>query len=53
MSQGEKVKNPKGKKKVPGCWKSLAGRMEEEVPDKYKVEESKKGAFKGRGNPSE
>ena len=29
-------------------WKSLAGRMEEEVLDKYKVEESKKGAFKGR-----
>ena len=27
--------------------------MGEEVPDKYKVEESKKGAFKGRGNPSE
>ena len=24
------------------CWKSLAGRMEEEVLDKYKVEESKK-----------
>ena len=32
-------------------WKNLAERMEEEVLDKYKVEESKKGAFKGRGNP--
>ena len=26
-------------------WKKLAGRMEEEVLDKYKVEESKKEAF--------
>ena len=34
-------------------WKSLAGRMEEEVLDKYHVEESKKGAFKGSGNPLE
>ena len=84
MSQGDKVKRPRGKKKVPGwsieemkgradiavkedteemerwrslnqsemdlCWKSLAERIEEEVLDKYKVEESKKGAFKGRGN---
>ena len=34
------------------CWKNLAERMEEEeVPDKYKVEESKNGTFKGRGNP--
>ena len=30
--------------------KNLAERMEEEVLDKYKVEESKRGAFKGRGN---
>ena len=35
------------------CWKRLAERMEEEVLDKYKVEESKKGAFNGRGNPLE
>ena len=35
------------------CWKNLAERMEEEVLDKYKVEESKRGAFKGRGNPLE
>ena len=35
------------------CWKNLAQRMEEEVLDKYKVEESKKGAFKGRSNPME
>ena len=35
------------------CWKNLAERMEEEVLDKYKVEESKKGAFTGRGDPLE
>ena len=32
-------------------WRGLSQRMEEEVLDKYKVEESKKGAFKGRGDP--
>ena len=87
MSQGEKEKYTKEKKKVPGLfieemkerpniavkedteemkrwrslnqsetnlfWKNLAERMEEEVLDKYKVEESKKGTFKGRGNPLE
>ena len=87
MSQGERVKNAKVKKKVPGwsteemkerpnvaveedteemkrwkslnqsgmdlCWKKLAARLEEEVMDKYKVEESKRGAFEGRGNPLE
>ena len=31
------------------CWKTLAERMEEEVLDKYKVEESKREAFRGRG----
>ena len=35
------------------CWKKLAERMEEEVLDKYKVEESKKEAFRGRGAPLE
>ena len=35
------------------CCKKLAERMEEEVLDKYNVEESKRGAFKGRGNSSE
>ena len=30
-------------------WKNLAGRMEEEVLEKYKVEESKREAFRGRG----
>ena len=35
------------------CWKNLAERMEEEVLDKYKVEESERGAFKGRGDPLE
>ena len=87
MSQGEKGKDTKEKKKVPGwsieemkerpniaveedteemkrwrslnqsemdlCQKNLAERMEEEVLDKYTIEESKKGTFKGGGNPSE
>ena len=35
------------------CWKNLAEKMEEEVLDKYKVEESNGGASKGRGNPLE
>ena len=35
------------------CWKNLAERIEEEVLDKYKVEESKREAFKGRGAPLE
>ena len=30
------------------CWKMLAERMEEEVLDKYEVEESKTEAFRGR-----
>ena len=80
MLQGQRVKNTKEKKNVPGwsaeemkerpnvaveedteemkrwrrlnqsemdlCWKNLAENMEEEVLDKYKVEESKRGAFK-------
>ena len=29
------------------CWKNLAERMEEEVLDMYKVEESKRQAFRG------
>ena len=32
-------------------WKNLAERMEEEVLDKYKVQESKKEGFRGRGAP--
>ena len=36
------------------CWKNLAERMEEEVlNNKYKVEESKREAFRGRGGPLE
>ena len=35
------------------CWKKLAKRMEEEVLDKNKVEESKRGAFTGRSDPLE
>ena len=84
MSQGERVKSPKVKKKVPECAieemkertniaeeadteemgslnqiemdlcvKKLAERMEEEVLDKNKVGESKRGAFKDRGDPLE
>ena len=30
------------------CWKNLGERMEEEVLDKYKVEKSERGAFKGK-----
>ena len=33
------------------CWKKLAERMEEEVLGKYKVEESKREAFRGTGAP--
>ena len=33
------------------CWKNLAGRMEEKVLEKYKVEESKREAFRGGGAP--
>ena len=46
----EEVRN---RVKINLCWKGLAERMEEEVLDKYKVQESKKGAFKGRGNTLE
>ena len=34
------------------CWKNLAERIEEEVPDKYKVEEGKR-EFRGRVTPLE
>ena len=32
------------------CWKKLAERVEEEVLDKYKVEDSKREAYRGRGS---
>ena len=35
------------------CWKNLAGRMEEEVLDMYKIEDSKRVAFRCRGAPLE
>ena len=35
------------------CWKKLADKMEEEVQDKHKVEDSKRGAYRGRGSPLE
>ena len=31
------------------CWKKLVDRVEEEVLHKYKVEDSKREAFRGRG----
>ena len=33
------------------CWKELAEKTEEEVLDKYKVEDNKRGASRGRGSP--
>ena len=33
---------------VDQCWKKLAGKMEEEVLDKYNVDDSKRGAYRGR-----
>ena len=33
------------------CRRNLAERMEEEVLDKYKVEEGKREAFRGGGDP--
>ena len=38
---------------VDQCWKRLVERVEEEVLDKYKVEDSKREACRGRGNPLE
>ena len=35
------------------CWKKLAERMEEEVLDKYKGEDSTRKAHRGRGSPLE
>ena len=35
------------------CWRNLAEKMEEEVLDKYKVEEGKREAFRGRDHPLE
>ena len=34
------------------CWENLVEKMEEAL-DKYKVEESKRGAFEGRGDSLE
>ena len=35
------------------CWKKLAEKIEEEVLDKYKVDDSKRGAYRGRGSSLE
>ena len=32
------------------CWKKLAEWVEEEVLDKYKVEDNKRGAYRDRGS---
>ena len=32
------------------CWKRMAEKMEEEVLEKCKVEDSKRGAYRGRGS---
>ena len=38
---------------IDNTWKKLSGKIEEEVLEKYKVEGSKRGAYKGRGQLSE
>ena len=38
---------------VHNLWKELCGKIQEEVLEKYKVEEFKRGACKGRGEPLE
>ena len=35
------------------CWKKVAERIEKEVLDKYKVEDSRREACRGRGSPLE
>ena len=35
------------------CWKKVAERIEEEVLDKYKVEDSRREFYRGRGSPLE
>ena len=35
------------------CWKKVTERIEEEVLDKYKVEDSRREAYRGRGSPLE
>ena len=58
MSQWRKtleVKKWRGlsQSEIDQSWKNLAGRLEEEVLDKYKVEESNKEACRDRGAPLE
>ena len=38
---------------IDQCWKNLEIRMEVEVLDKYKIEDSKREAYRGRGFPLE
>ena len=39
-----------GQEEMDQCWKNLAERMEAEVLDKYKVEDSSREAYRGTGN---
>ena len=38
-------------KEMDQCWKELAGQLGKEVLEKYKVEDSKRGAYRSRGSP--
>ena len=38
---------------VDECWRTVAGEIEEEVLNNYKVEDSKREAYRGRGAPLE
>ena len=51
----EEVEKRRGlsQSEIGQSWKNLGERMEEEVLDKYKVEESSKEAFRGRVAPLE
>ena len=51
----EEMKKWRGMKQggIDQCWKVLAGRMEEEVLHKYKVEDSIREAYRGRSSPLE
>ena len=41
------------REEIDQCWKKLAKKSEEEVLDKYRVEDSKREAYRGRGAPLE
>ena len=39
-----------GQEEMDECWTKLAEKTEEEVLDKYEVEDNKRGAYRGRGS---